>query len=266
MLLKNKVALVTGAGRGWGQGIALAYARQGARVMAVSRTQEELERTQALGRAEGLEVDIQAVDLRDDAALRALVDGTLQRYGRMDVLVNNAGRLPRKPLAEMTVGDWDRTLNLNLRAVVMTCMLYLPTMIAQGRGSIINVSSNSGINAAPTMTDYCASKFALEGFTKSLAMEMKEQGHNIAVNTITPGGKRGRVYIKPTSMTQAQFDALPPDEQARWADPVVITEALVWLALQDGNGLTGKRVYAWDLSDLIRHEGWDVAYDPDTYA
>ncbi|NLE76297.1 MAG: SDR family oxidoreductase [Chloroflexi bacterium] len=264
MVLKGKVAWVTGAGRGLGQGVVQMYARHGATVIAISRTLAELERTREIARAEGTDIVIKAVDLHDEAALRALADWTLQEFGRMDVLVNNAARLPLKYFTDMTMDDWDRTLNINLRVPVLTSMLFLPTMLAQGEGHIINVSSGAAVKGFLKETDYCASKFALEGFTKSLAMELHD--HNIAVNAVTPGGKRGGVRIKPTSVTQAQFDALPPEEKAKWGDPIDLCESFVWLALHGSKDLTGKRVYAWDLSDLCRRQGWDVTYDPDTYA
>ena len=109
-------------------------------------------------------------------------------------------------------------------------------------------------------TDYCATKFGLEGFTKSLAMEL--EGRGISVNTLSPGGLKGRVRIKPTSVTQEQFDALSPEEQAKWDDPIVLTEAFVYLALSRNRGVTGQRIYAYDLSEEVRQNGWEIDYHP----
>jgi NAD(P)-dependent dehydrogenase (short-subunit alcohol dehydrogenase family) len=258
MLLKEKVALVTGAGRGLGQSVALAYARQGAQVIAVSRTQSELDRTAAMVEAGGGQVLTMSLDLSQEDQVRHMADWALSKFGRLDVLVNNAGRLPLKSFEDMTMDDWDRTLAVNLRAPVLACKLFLQTMKEQGRGSIINVSSTAGVKEFELETDYCTSKFGLEGFSRSLALEVKK--YNIAVNTITPGGRTGGVRIKPTSMTQADFDALSEEERAKWHDSIVLTEAFVFLALQDGSGVTGERVYAYDLSEQIRREGWNIEY------
>ena len=258
MLLKAKVALVTGAGRGLGQAAALAFARQGAQVIAVSRTQSELDKTAEMIKSEGGRVATRTVDLLQENQVRGMVEWVLDEFGRVDVLVNNAARLPLKSFAEMTMKNWDRTLAVNLRAPVLTCKLFLENMKAQGRGSIINVSSRAGVEGFEKETDYCASKFGLEGFSRALALEV--QRDNIAVNTITPGGLTGYVLIKPTSITQAEYDAMNEEERARWRDPIVLTEAFVYLALQDGNGVTGERIYAYDLSERIRCEGWEIEY------
>lgn len=252
--------LVTGAGRGLGQSVSLAYARQGAFVLAVSRTQSELDRTERLIKSEGGRMITFSVDLIKEHQVRELADRILEQFGRLDVLVNNAARLPKKPFQAMTMQDWDRTLTLNLRAPVLLCKLFLNAMIEQGGGSIINVSSRSGVQPFELETDYCASKFALEGFSASLALEVKK--HNIAVNTITPGGLTGHIRIKPTSMTQAQFGALSEQEQEKWQDPIVLTESFIFLARQRGEGVTGRRIYAYDLSEQIRREGWDIEYVP----
>jgi NAD(P)-dependent dehydrogenase (short-subunit alcohol dehydrogenase family) len=175
----------------------------------------------------------------------------------VDVLVNNAARLPRLSFEEMTMANFARTLAVNLLAPVLSCKLCLESMKAQGKGSIINVSSAAGAKGFLLETDYCASKFGLEGFSWSLAMEVQQ--YNIAVNVVTPGGGKVRTPIKPTSMSQAQFEALSSEERAKWVDPIVMTEAFVFLAMQDGNGTTGKRIEASALSERIREEGWNLA-------
>jgi NAD(P)-dependent dehydrogenase (short-subunit alcohol dehydrogenase family) len=260
MLLQDKVTLITGAGRGLGQAVAVAYARQGAQVIVTGRTASELESTASLIHAAGGRVLILRVDVSDDAAMAAMADEVWRRCGRLDVLVNNAGQLLLKAFEEMTLAEWDNILRVNLRGTVLSCKLFLDTMKMQGGGSIINVSSNAGVTGFALESAYCASKFGIEGFSRALAMEVRP--YNIAVNTITPGKLPGGATIKPTSLTQAQFDALSPAEQARWADPVLLTEAFVFLAMQRGDGITNERVPAYELSEQIRREGWSTAYRP----
>ena len=259
MLLQDKVTLITGAGRGLGQAVAVAYARQGAQVIVTGRTPGELEHTAGLIRSAGGHALALTVDVADDAAMAAMAGEILDRYGRLDVLVNNAGQLMLKSFEEMTLAEWDNIVRVNLRGVVLGCKLFLEAMKTQG-GSIINVSSNAGVSGFALESAYCASKFGIEGFSRALALEL--QPHNIAVNTITPGKLPGGATIKPTSLTQAQFDALSPAEQARWADAIVLTEAFVFLARQRGDGVTGQRVPAYELSEQIRQEGWNTVYRP----
>ena len=258
MDLKNKVALVTGAGRGWGQSVALAYARYGAKVIVVSRTQSEIDHTLSLIHEEGGHAIGKSVDVADDMALQSLHDWVIGTYNRLDVLVNNAAVLILNEFEHLTQHEIDLTLNVNLRAVLMLCKFFLPDMIRQGEGSIINVSSNAGVMGFEKESIYATCKFGLEGFTKSLAMEVKK--HNIAVNTITPGGMDAGVRIKPTSLTQQDYDALSEEEKKQWVDSIVSTDAFVFLAVQNGNGVTGERIMAYELSEKIHQHGWQDVY------
>jgi len=257
MSLDGKVILVTGAGRGLGQSIARAYAAHGAEVIGVSNVRQELDFTGELIRVEGGRATMMCVDLANEAQVRQMVNRVLERFVGLDVLVNNAARLPRKLFRDMTMDDWDLTMTVNLRAAVLLCKLFLETMIERGGGSIISVSSGAAVRGFEKETDYCASKFGLEGFMRSLALELRP--HNIAVNTVTPGGVVGTVRIKPTSMTQNEFEMLPIQERARWDDSMILTEAFVYLALQDASDVTGERFYAYDLAERIRREGWDIS-------
>ena len=216
MLLKNQFALVTGAGRGWGQSIALAFTRQGAKVVVAARTQSEINRTVEMIQAEGGQASGIVLDVSSEESCRQALEVVLAQYGRLDVLVNNAAQLPIKPFAEFTIEEFNKVLRVNLNGALMLISLALPIMKQQGGGSIINVSSNAGVRPFKNESVYCASKYALEGFTKTLALEVR--GDNIAVNTITPGGSRAGVRIKPTSLTQADYDQLSEEEKARWVE------------------------------------------------
>ena len=258
MLLKDKITLVTGAGRGLGQAVAVAYARHGAQVIATARTESELERTAEMIRDAGGCAWTFSADIALTSQVRQMAEQVLGEFGRIDVLVNNAARLPLTLLEETSLEEWDRTITVNLRGPFLTCKLFLDNLKRRGGGSIINVSSRAGVEGFPRETAYCASKFGLEGFSRALAMEFQE--HNIAVNTITPGGVSHGVRIKPTSVTQVQYDAMNEQEKAQWQDPMLLTEAFVYLALQNARGITGERIYAYPLSERIRREGWDIDY------
>jgi NAD(P)-dependent dehydrogenase (short-subunit alcohol dehydrogenase family) len=257
-LLKNQVALVTGAGRGWGQSICLAYARQGAMVIAASRSQPELDKTAALVRAEGGQIEVLRLDVCQESEVRQAAATILEKYSRLDVLVNNAAQLPIKLFEEMTLAEFDQVLRVNLRGPILLCQIFLEPMKRQGGGSIINVSSNSGMRPYEKEIAYCTSKFALEGFSKTLALEVRK--YNIAVNTITPGGQTAGVRIKPTNLTQEDYEKLSQSEKDKWADSIVMSEAFVFLALQRGEGVTGERILAYEVSDQIRREGWNIHY------
>jgi NAD(P)-dependent dehydrogenase (short-subunit alcohol dehydrogenase family) len=211
-------------------------------------------------RAEGGSVRIVSADIAETSAVRQMAEQVLSEFGGIDVLVNNAARLPFVLFEEMSLEEWDRTINVNLRGSFLTCKLFLDSLKQRGAGSIINVSSRAGVEGFRRETDYCASKFGLEGFSRALAMELR--AHNIAVNTITPGGISHGVRIKPTSVTQAQYDAMSKEEKAQWQDPMLLTEAFVFLALQDASGMTGERIYAYPLSEQIRRDGWNIQYKP----
>jgi NAD(P)-dependent dehydrogenase (short-subunit alcohol dehydrogenase family) len=255
-LLQDRVALVTGAGRGWGRAICQAFARQGAQVVAAARTESELNLTANLVRAEGGRIETACVEVAREAELQQVASDILSNYGRLDVLVNNAAQLPLASFETMTMDAFDQVLAVNLRAPIFLCKLFLEPMKKQGHGSLINVSSNAGVRGFELESAYCTSKFGIEGFSRALALEVKR--HNIAVNTITPGGASAGVRIKPTSLTQREYDRLSETERNQWVDSIVMTEAFVFLALQAGNGVTGERVLAYELSEQIRRHGWQI--------
>ncbi len=256
MQLINKIALITGAGRGWGRSVCLALAKEGALVVAASRTQAELDETAEMVRSQGGRIETMRVDIGKSEDVERLASDILAKHGRLDVLVNNAAQLPVKPFEDMSMAEFEGVLEVNLVAPIALCKLFLPAMKQAGAGSIINVSSNAGVIGFERESAYCTSKFALEGFSKCLAMEVKP--YNIAVNTITPGGFRYGVRIKPTSLTQQDYDRLSPEEQQQWVDSIVMSEAFVYLACQDGSGVTGQRILAYELSEQIRREGWKI--------
>ncbi len=187
--LDGRVAVVTGGGRGLGKAIALALAGAGADVWISYRESEAAARDlirdiEALGRRAGAA----RADVSDETQVNRLVATVLDEAGRIDIWVNNAGVLTEVPVLEMSTAVWDETIATNLRSVFLCSRAVLPGMLAQERGSIINVSSQLGIKGAANCAHYAAAKGAILAFTRSLAREVGAQG--VRVNAIAPGPLR----------------------------------------------------------------------------
>ncbi len=244
MQLAGKVALITGAGRGIGRALALAFARAGADIVAASRTKEEIDATarevEALGRA-ALAIPADVSREQDVAALAAAVE---KRFGRLDVLVNNAAlrmnHLGRRdsyliPLEDLSIEDWDRTIAVNLRGPFICVKLFLPLLKKAGAASIVNISAGGGKRGMPGRLPYCASKFGLEGLTQSLAAELKAD--NIAVNSLSPGA----ISIL---TDREKIEALKKNPAQLFMRPEMMAPPAIFLAQQDGGGVTGTHVEA----------------------
>lgn len=235
--LAGRRALVTGGGRGLGRSIAEGLAAMNAEVTLCARTESEIAEGAAEIRARGFKANHLVVDVTDVAGFAAI----MAELPAFDVFVNNAGTNRPKPLADVTEQDYDAVLGLNLRAAVFAAKTISGRMMAEGRaGSIINMSSQMGHVGAANRTIYCASKWALEGFTKALAVELGPQG--IRVNTVAP------TFIE-TPMT-VPFLADPAARQAilskiklgRLGAPGDVVGAVVFLASDAAALVTGSAV------------------------
>lgn len=255
--LSGQVALITGAGRGLGQSVAIAYARHGASVIVVSRTQSELDRTAEMIKKENGIIKTVAADIGNLSQLKSIFTDINESYQRLDILVNNAAVLPLKLFETMDEEEIASIFKINLLAPIYACGYAAEIMKKHKGGSIINVSSPSGYKGFEKESIYCASKHGLEGFSKTIAMEYAQ--NNIAVNVVTPGGFSSQVRIKPTSVTQLEFDNYSEEEKKKWNDPISFTEAFVFLGLQRASGITGERIAAFELSERIRNEGWNLS-------
>lgn len=184
--LAGKVAVITGGGRGIGQAVALAYALEGARLAFCSRTGEELNSTAAELLRLGAEVFSLPTDVSQADQVNAFVDGALAKFGRLDVLVNNAGVThPQLSLRELSLEEWDRVLAVNLRGAYLVARAVIPHLVERKGGSIINVSSWLGRDALTGWGAYGVSKWGLEGLTRYLALELKPS--RVRVNSVSPG-------------------------------------------------------------------------------
>lgn len=185
MRFLDQVAIVTGGGRGIGRAIALALAREGARVVICSRTLVEL--TEVASELEKLGRDAIATiaDVTDEASVSNMVRKTLERFGRVDLLVNNAGVWLTGDLQDYSLADWETTMATNLRGVFLCSKAVFRPMKEAGGGRIVNISSIRGKEGCPGMAAYSASKFGINGLTQALAGEWKP--FNIRVNAVCPG-------------------------------------------------------------------------------
>ena len=183
--LAGRTCVVTGGARGIGQGIALAFAREGADVAVVDRRGDLAADTAAAASTLGVRAHAFAADVSMEQDVAAAMSAAEATLGRIDVLVNNAGIITTAPLADMSVPMWDEMIAVNLRSVFLCSKAVLPGMVRRRFGRIVNISSQLGHKGAPNMAHYAAAKAAIIGFTRSLAREVVQDGIN--VNAICPG-------------------------------------------------------------------------------
>ena len=235
-LLADKVAVVTGAGRGIGRAVALAYARMGADVACVSRTEENSANVAAEVEALGRRAWPLAVDVSDTAAVDAAAKEILELAGRVDILVNNAGVTRDNLLMRMSEEEWDTVLNTNLKGAFNFTRALTRPFIKQRSGRIINIASVTGLIGNAGQSNYAASKAALIGFTKSIARELAPRG--ITVNAIAPG------FIE-TDMTAVLDDKVREEvlgrvPLGRFGSSDDIAHAAAFLAMEPTGYVTGQ--------------------------
>ena len=245
MTLHDKVAIVTGGSRGIGRAICLGFAAQGAKVVVASRTEADTSTGTEFGRyaagtihdtarmietqggsAVGIKCDVTQAD-----DIRRLVDATLARFGRIDILVSNAGIDCESPVVDMDIDLLDRCLAVNVRAPLLLCKFALPSMLAQRSGSIFGITSGSARAYRPGRVGYSMSKAALERMFANLAEEVRPAG--VAVNVLSPG--------RVDTWMNRRGD-WPGTAHIPMAQPEAIMPAAVWLAQQTATSFTGQVV------------------------
>jgi 3-oxoacyl-[acyl-carrier protein] reductase len=236
--LEGKVAIVTGASRGIGRAIAERFAAEGARVCvnAITGMPGAQAVVDAIAAGGGEAVAVQA-DVSRSADVTALVAATMDHFGRIDILVNNAGVMIAKGVLETSEDEWDRTIDVNLKGPYLCSKAVAPIMIAQRGGTIINMSSNSGLYhpSAMRFTEYVVSKAGLNGLTKALALAL---GPYVTVNAICPGWIRTDMVevVDP----EVQQRILDETALSRWGTPGDIAAAAAFLASADAGFITGE--------------------------
>jgi 3-oxoacyl-[acyl-carrier protein] reductase len=235
--LDGRIAVVTGAASGIGKGIATAFAREGADVVVADLVAEDAagEVLDAV-RAAGREVLFVRTDVSDEASVRAMADAALARFGRVDVLVNNAGIFTESLLAEMPVADWDRVVNTNLRGTFLCTRFLIGQMLEREHGVIINIASQLGQIGGASVAHYSASKAGVIGLTKALAREVSTRG--VRVNAIAPGPILTPLMDAETEeWRSAKLAELPI---GRFGEVSEVTPTAVLLASADGSYYVGQ--------------------------
>jgi NAD(P)-dependent dehydrogenase (short-subunit alcohol dehydrogenase family) len=248
MALAGSVAVITGASRGLGRGIALALAPAGVRLALVGRDRQKLEETAVEARRLGAEAGVFTTDVSDETQVRKLERDVIAKFGSVNILVNNAGINIRKTCLDLTLAEWNSVLHTNLTSAFLMCRSFVPHMKGRGWGRIVNVASLMGHISIPQRTAYSASKSGVLGFTRALAIELATEG--ISVVSISPG-----VFM--TDMTEpllkdpakrAQLLAGTP--MGRSGQPEEAGKLVLYLCSEDSAFITG--------TDILIDGGWSA--------
>ena len=249
MRLEGKVAIVTGAGRGLGKGIALRLAKEGCNLMVSDVDVESVKKVAEEISATGQEALFSKTDVSVSTQVEKMVNETEGNFGRIDILVNNAGITAVGHITKLTEEEWDRCLDINLKGVFLCSKAIAPIMIKQKSGRIINLSSKSGKQGGLWLSAYCASKFGVIGLTQSLALDLAQ--HGITVNAICPGiiftpqwdklvveyGKK--LNIPETDVRSYYVKKIPLGRDGTAED---VANVLVFLLSQEASYMTGQAI------------------------
>lgn len=229
--LHGKVALITGGSRGMGAAHARACVAEGARVMIGDIVDDE---GAALAEELGSAAHYVHLDVTRPDDWERAVAATVERFGKLNVLVNNAGILTAGPLTDYTLEQWDRTLAVNLTSQFLGIRAALDALTRSAPSSVINISSTAGLTAHPQLVGYCASKWGSTGLTKSVALELADRG--IRVNAVHPGAVATPLTQAVREITEADFEG---SSLTRFARPAEVSTMIVHLASDDSSFSTG---------------------------
>jgi hypothetical protein len=244
MRFNGEVAIVTGASKGIGVGIAKVLANDGAKVVVVARNEEGGQKTVNEIRQAGGDAFFVKADIADEEQVKAMVQAVLKHYGRIDILVNNAGLGVYKSISDATSEDWDRCMNVDMKGVFLCSKYCVPHMQARGKGAIVNISSVHAFRSTNGTAVYDAAKGGVSALTRSMAIDL---GPTIRVNDISPGW----IY---TPLIQSIFDSYPdPAEQRRVIEqrqvmkrigtPEDVGHAVSFLVSDEASFITGVQLF-----------------------
>jgi NAD(P)-dependent dehydrogenase (short-subunit alcohol dehydrogenase family) len=243
--IENKIAIVTGGGGGIGGAIAQRFAREGAKVAVVDVDGEAAKNCAEKITAAGSDAIALVADVTNKQSVTDMIKAALERWSRIDVLVNVAGGADRKLVVDMTAADWDRILDMNLKSVFLCSQAVLPTMLKQKHGKIVNISSIYGFTGNATRSSYAAAKAGVAAFTKSLALEHATDGLN--VNAIAPG-RIATPRVRGHYSDEAWAAAVAQIPRARTGTPDEIASAALFLVNDENSYVTGQTIHvngAW---------------------
>jgi len=251
--LKDKVAIITGGGRGIGKAISLAFAKEGAAVVVAARNLSRLEEVAKDIKSRGGKAKAIQTDISEYEQVKRMVAQTIDEYGQIDILVNNAAAMAitNADVVDMNMDNWDNTLAVTLTGTMLCSREVLKYMIPRRSGNIINISSVAGISGLPKESPYSATKWGIIGFTETLAIEVGKIG--IRVNCISPGATRTQEFedwVKRSAgdagISYEEMMSKITDNNAlkRIAEPSEIATCAVFLASDDSSAMTGHNLVA----------------------
>ncbi|MEV4094040.1 SDR family NAD(P)-dependent oxidoreductase [Streptosporangium saharense] len=244
MRFRDKVVLVTGGGSGIGRAVALGFAREGARVVVSGRGREALDQTVKLAEADGGRITALTSDVSDSASVAALVGQIVERYGRLDIAINNAGVLATGNVADQPEEDFARVVDVNLTGVFLAMKHEIPAMIAGGGGVIVNFSSQIGAHKRlPGFGAYAASKAGVTALTRTAAREYIDQG--VRINALSPGSHDTAMSMRPGETEADRAERMKGQVPAgRVGSLDEITGTVLWLASDDAGYVIGADIVA----------------------
>src|SRR5580765_5804099 len=244
--LTGKTAVITGASKGLGKAMALALGAAGARLALISRNREQLQAVAAEAKEVGAEAEVFVADVTVETQVQRVESEVTNRFGAVQILINNAGVNIRKSVTDFTLAEWRTVLDTNLTSVFLMCRSFVPRMKGQGYGRILNLTSIMSHVALPQRSAYCASKSGLMGFTRALALELV--GEKITVNGISPGpfGTEMNTVIMQNPEANQQFVSNIP--LGRWGKVEEIGKLAVYLCSEEASFITG--------TDILIDGGW----------
>ena len=241
MKLDQRIAVITGAGSGIGQAMALLFAREGARVLAADINGAAAEQTAGQVIAAGGVCEARAVDVTIPAQVQSMIERAVELYGRIDILCNNAGIGSTTDVIDCDPDEWDRVMTVNVKSVYLGCKYAVPHMVAQGGGVIVNTASVAGMVGIVKRASYSASKGAVIALTRQVAIDFVEQG--LRVNCLCPGTVDspwvGRLLNQSDDPAAARAGLVARQPMGRLGTPEEVAAAALYLASDDAAFITG---------------------------